>query len=143
MISRCNLLSHRHFHYLLLIENLLGSCFGKEQSICSFMCMLNLVTYTNNVLWRSASDAGYQSIQFTDNIFLSIAHPCFSAYGRPNIDWHVRFQTTAWDLALCKCFCKASFLGGSWWHWMVFLFTKQKESYLNNITNWRNSVDSK
>jgi hypothetical protein len=40
-------------------------------------------------------------------MFFSITHPCFSAYGRPNIHWQVRFQTAAWKLTIWKCFCKA------------------------------------
>ena len=35
MISRFNLLPHRHFIYRFLIETLFDSCFGKDQSICS------------------------------------------------------------------------------------------------------------
>jgi len=34
MISRFNLLPHRHFHYLSLIESLFDSCFG-NMSICA------------------------------------------------------------------------------------------------------------
>jgi len=52
MISRFNLLPRRDFYYLVLIENLFDSCFGKDQSFCSHLCMINLVTYNNNVLWR-------------------------------------------------------------------------------------------
>jgi hypothetical protein len=35
MISRFNLLPHRHFHYLSLIESLFDSCFGNI-SICAW-----------------------------------------------------------------------------------------------------------
>ena len=35
-ISRFNLLPHRHFYYLSLIESLFDSCFGKYQSICAW-----------------------------------------------------------------------------------------------------------
>ena len=47
MISSFN--PHRHFSYRFLIETLFDSCIGKYQSICSHMCMINLVTYKNNV----------------------------------------------------------------------------------------------
>jgi hypothetical protein len=86
----------------------------------------------------NASYAGCWSIQFTDNICFSITHPCFSAYGNPNIDWQVRFQTAAWKFSLCKCFCKASCGGGSWWHWVFLLFTKQR-----NRTSLISPIDEK
>ena len=47
------LLPHSHLHYLILIETLLDSCFGKYQSSCIHMCMIKLVKYKNNVLWCS------------------------------------------------------------------------------------------
>ena len=52
MISRLNLLPRLHFYYLVLIENLFDSCFGKDKSICSHRCVINFVTYNNNVVWR-------------------------------------------------------------------------------------------
>jgi hypothetical protein len=55
----------------------------------------------------NASDAGCWFIQLTDNIFFT--HPCFSADGRPNIDWQARFQTAAWKF-LSACVSAKSLL---------------------------------
>ena len=142
MISRFNLLPHHHFHYLFLIDTLVDSCFLQRsehlQSYAHKPCdiqgqrfVVQFVLHPQLMSSINASDAGCWFIQLTDNIFFT--QPCFSADDRPNIDWQARFQTAAWKFALSMCFCKESFVGDSWWHWMFFLFIKQKESHLINL----------
>jgi hypothetical protein len=82
MISRFNLLPHRHFIYRFLIETLFDSYFGKDQSICSHMIkpcdiqeqlfVAQFALHPQLMSSINASYAGCWSIQLTDNIFCDI-----------------------------------------------------------------------
>ena len=153
MISRLNFLPHCQFHYLFLIDSLWFMFRQRsghlQPSVHDKPCDTQVQRFVAKFVLHSllmssiiASDVGCWSIQLRDNTFFSMNHPRFSADGRPNINWRVRFQTAVWTFALWMCFCKVSFVCGSWWHWMLIsLFTKQKEPYLINITNWRKPVE--
>jgi hypothetical protein len=80
MISRFNLVPCRHFHYLFLIENLFDSCFGKDQSICSHLCMINYTcrgipsSFTSSV-GRSYTSKSLDLFYFMDSKAASLICP--------------------------------------------------------------------
>ena len=80
MISRFNLVPCRHFHYLFLIENLFDSCFGKVQSICGHLCMINYTcrgipsTFTSSV-GRSYTSKSLDLFYFMDSKAASLICP--------------------------------------------------------------------